>query len=244
MEDNFEIENNKIKSQALNFLIGCYFGQSEDLLVAAIDRAYVDMASHTLKFEDVKGKWECRLNASEKIYHYINNFKNTIDFKKWHENLIREIIGCYSENKISIGQAQKWLNMTIKYLYVFNVLMDYNTRINDSVRKVMEKSKDFYAPVDSFVLKKIDYSDEVWSKLNDKEYSEVIKKIKEDVKVEKCESSFMWEFFNWEKFKKSANTQLDSKSYAYHLKKLNSEKCEANGYCDSWKKTNFPEKEK
>ena len=33
-----------------NFLVCCYFGQSEDLIKAAIDRAYVDMASHTLQY--------------------------------------------------------------------------------------------------------------------------------------------------------------------------------------------------
>lgn len=37
-----------LRNLSLDFLICCYFGQSKDLVRVAIDRAYVDMASHTM----------------------------------------------------------------------------------------------------------------------------------------------------------------------------------------------------
>ena len=59
-----------IKELSLDFLICCYFGQSKDLVKAAIDRAYVDMASHTFTGfgADYETKWECRYKASEYIF--------------------------------------------------------------------------------------------------------------------------------------------------------------------------------
>ena len=39
------MDNTELKTLSINFLICCYFGQAENLGQAAIDSAYVDMAS-------------------------------------------------------------------------------------------------------------------------------------------------------------------------------------------------------
>lgn len=40
---------NDLERKCHNFILQCYFGDMENPIDAAIDRAYVDMASHTLK---------------------------------------------------------------------------------------------------------------------------------------------------------------------------------------------------
>ncbi len=66
----------EIKKQSLDFLICCYFGQSHDLIKAAIDRAYIDMASHTLKWPEnapKDSKWECRYKGTIRIIEHEQN---------------------------------------------------------------------------------------------------------------------------------------------------------------------------
>lgn len=59
-----------ILKESHNFILQCYFGDMENPIDAAIDRAYVDMASHTLKGfaeHQYQEKWELRFEASSKI---------------------------------------------------------------------------------------------------------------------------------------------------------------------------------
>ena len=61
---------NDLERKCHNFILQCYFGDMENPIDAAIDRAYVDMASHTLKGfaeHQYQEKWELRFEASSKI---------------------------------------------------------------------------------------------------------------------------------------------------------------------------------
>ena len=224
-----------IKSQALNFLIGCYFGQSEDLLMAAIDRAYVDMASHTMKLfseENYKEKWKCRYNASYEIYNAIKKYPDDLPtYESWHAQLIDKIKNCYpnietnenlsipnNEKMLTEGQAQKWLNMTVKYMFVFKMLLgeeDKRLFKFDGFLKVTYK--DLLPPVDSYLLKEIKYQRTDWSNFNE-EYPKVLNVISNYIKNQNCDCVFEWELFEWEKMK-NKNPQIDSKSYAHYKQK-------------------------
>ena len=72
-----------IKQLALDFILCCIFGQSDKLIDAAVNRAYIDMASHTMKqFKDdeTKLKWTCRFNASNCITDAIKKLFYKHDF--------------------------------------------------------------------------------------------------------------------------------------------------------------------
>ena len=59
---------NDLEKKCYCFVLQCYFGDMADPVNAAIDRAYVDMASHTLKGfaeEEYRQKWKCRYCASK-----------------------------------------------------------------------------------------------------------------------------------------------------------------------------------
>lgn len=64
------VKMNDLERKCHNFILQCYFGDMENPIDAAIDRAYVDMASHTLKGfaeHQYQEKWELRFEASSKI---------------------------------------------------------------------------------------------------------------------------------------------------------------------------------
>lgn len=191
------MDDKEKKEMALDFLICCYFGQSVDLCMAAIDRAYIDMASHTLHFtnkDSVDEKWESRLGASITILSRICDY--TEDFSSWHSKTIEMIKEHYNgkldnnsnnEKTLTEGQAQKWLNMTIKYLYVLKVLLGED---DDRLKPIIyflnnTLEEDYEMPIDSYVLKEIG-GDITWSRLEKEKYEMIEKK------------SFLWELENWE----------------------------------------------
>ena len=200
---------------AMEFLLFSYFGDISDPIMAAINRAYVDMASHTLTgFKEDKNKWKCREQASNTIYKKIEELtklqlKN--DFDNWHDKLCEKIIEEYKkickdqkEEKVelSYGQAQKWVNMTLKYLYIFksidkqigfeNLFNDYADYEVEFKKEFFEKFaiENFYVPIDSYILGhirkankdkissdnklKTETGDVAWSKMEQKDY-EVVK---------------------------------------------------------------------
>lgn len=101
-----------------------------------------------------------------------------------------------ADHKFSYGQAQKWVNMTMKYF----VLMK-NEGSNDRLLSIM------HIPVDNYVKDVFKKSfpqdmekeyDEPWSKWNKKTYLSFLEKLRRLVK-EKSEydTCFDWEYYNW-----------------------------------------------
>lgn len=121
------------EADILHFLKVAYFGDCSDVISASVDRAFRDMC-RTIQCEEYKDLPRTR----KKAYR-----KNVTDFLKdrikkgllpvieaesqqaydaWHkatcDGIINEFSPCF---RLHYGQAQKWLNMTIKYLCVFKV---------------------------------------------------------------------------------------------------------------------------
>ena len=159
-----------MKEKAIDFLTFCYFGSRGNDIDSIINRAYVDMASHTMAtFEDVNEKWSCRWNASNVIKEAIVTIDKPYD--TWHNDTCNNIISQYPENVLSYGQAQKWLNMTVKYVYVLKLLGKFENQykyISD------EHVSEFHVPLDSYILESVlrDKST-VWSKMDGDKYEEI-----------------------------------------------------------------------
>lgn len=83
------------------------------------------------------------------------------EFDELHKAACNELISAFSGQTFTVGQAQKWLNMTFKYLH----LLDY-----PDVQNVYEYC---HIPIDSYMLNITNYTmSKAWSKLND--YSEYL----------------------------------------------------------------------
>lgn len=191
-------EKNKIDdSNILEFLKFSYFGNLKDPIEVASNRAYRDMC-RTIKFNGLSE--ENRLKLRKKVK---DDFKTEIDnltlkiqgdFDKWHEQLCKKIIDEYKKSKIqlSYGQAQKWVNMTIKYLYILEV----EGYTFDSI------FEDLHIPIDNYVFDAVEKElgikrpADAWSKLDKKEYLKYQEDIREELR-KKNSSPLIWEFENW-----------------------------------------------
>lgn len=184
----------KIWNATNQFLVQCYFGSMENgPVVAAIDRAYIDMQTHTVRGEK-EDLFTRRKVVTEILYKRIQELVNDEkDFDKWHRNVSKEIKTKYPD--FTFGQIQKWINMTIKYLFVLRQL-DI-TGISDYFNE--DNAKYFHAPLDSYVLKAIHTKGISWSNIEDyDEYLKLVKKV-----------PFLDEYENWPKYASDANTKDD-----------------------------------
>ena len=112
----------------------------------AAHKAYADMARRTLRIkENSKERIALKKSATKILRQAVEKLKNdSSDFPKWHEKSCNALIACYG-GQISYGQAQKWLNMLLKYLYVYDV-KGYETLFSP------ERITDLDMPVDSKVI--------------------------------------------------------------------------------------------
>ena len=196
------------ENAALDFIIYSLFGDMSSPKDAVISRAYVDMASHTLTgFDDYNEKWRCRYDGSLLIKKSMDQISGSFD--DWHAELCKGLIEIYTPERLSYGQAQKWVNMTIKYVYVLKRLGVID---EDIFPYISDEHKDlFHPPIDSYVLREVlkDYSS--WSGIEDNaEYEEK----REGLKAKGFD--FKAELDKWPEIAKKQR-QNDKKSYARFL---------------------------
>ena len=115
-----------VDKDALDFLKVIYFGAITDPYEAASFRAYRDF-NRTLRFGEMPDevRLDLRKQVTEILRERISNIAEEThmtqeSFDTWHKETCGLIRQPYVNAGIefSWGQAQKWLNMTIKYLYI------------------------------------------------------------------------------------------------------------------------------
>lgn len=187
----------EIDRDILLFLRFAYFGNSKDLFLAATTRAYLDF-NRTLRFHGMpdEQRLEMRNRASKCIKEAILNLLNRdklcqTDFDSWHHRTCDVLIDCYRSNGIrfTYGHAQKWINMTFKYLYMLEaVTLDFVFPF-------------LHVPIDNIVLERankqlcIPRPSQVWSSWGDYafylQYQGYLRQ-----RIGK-EDPLRWEFHNW-----------------------------------------------
>ncbi len=196
------------KNDAIRFLIQCYFGDEEDPTLMAIDRAYRDMVTHTLFGDAETILFPMRKKVTEILYEEIKKLSDEINYDSWHKNTSKRIKDQYPD-LLTIGHIQKWINMTIKYLYTLKAV-DVKG-VSDYFANV-EHVKEFHAPLDSYVLKKINETDPVWSKIDDYD----------DYMCRKKAVGFEEEYRQWPNWVKEINRNKmpDKNTYKRYLKDI------------------------
>lgn len=169
---------------AIDFLMFSYFGISledgedrEQILDAAVKRAYIDATQQGSYNAMLKGK---NKDASKEIKDKaIQRLKEAVDellsnkvlaesYSAWHQKMCKEICMLYEgvifinkkeneEKAFSYGNAQKWVNMTMKYIYILHAVYkekaakcDFCNTYGDQIDILM---CDLDVPVDSYILK-------------------------------------------------------------------------------------------
>jgi len=89
-------------------------------------------------FQFMKERFECLIKKS---------FKDQRDFDDWHRSICEDLIEIFPEHKFHYGQAQKWVNMTFKNIYVCG-----KERISgyDTFYKLC------HAPIDNIILEQLE----------------------------------------------------------------------------------------
>ena len=160
---------------SVEFLVFTYFGidfndDFDTLLKSAIKVAYNDAtmqgAYNALEKENVESiKYN---NVAHKLESAIKDDllkDNSKGYEQWHKDICKELVECYekvtSNNKnpaFSYGNAQKWVNMTMKYLYILSeIFHDFNKNHNfENYYDIIQKLyKELQVPVDSFIIESV-----------------------------------------------------------------------------------------
>ena len=148
-----------------------YFGAGTAPISQCVDRAYRDFnrTMHGLKACPRAGKAGRRfLSGRLQDIEESNEIYDQSSFDAWHErgciDLIAAVRGAgYAE--MHIGQAQKWLNMALKYAFVF------------PVEQLPAFAKLFpwcHVPIDNIILKCVEFNgapkfDTAWSRIDNYE---------------------------------------------------------------------------
>ena len=186
-----------VSKDAYDFLKHMLFGAWNSIYVAASERAYRDMcrtlrnirqsdANSTKLRSEIDILLEKEVRALLK--HGIVNQKH---YNEWHESICLKIQKHYTDSGVdmTVGQAQKWVNMTMKYLFIADV------------PGVADAFYFCHVPVDSYIinaaekqlgLKRPAYP---WSKMNDyREYAEYQRQIR--IRLGN-NAPLEWEFKTW-----------------------------------------------
>ena len=185
-----------------SFLESSVLGQStnkccrSEVIIKCIELAYSDMMT--------AGRYYSAsfLNDKKEICSATNSAITESNFV-FSRKIIEDISLLFCDNTIGYGNryvtgfglAQKLINMTFKYLYVFSDLIFVDKAIPDF------SSCD--CPLDSIIIKKAHIKDCVWSKLTEQQYLECQAKITEllnanslDLELSKL-GNLAYDFINW-----------------------------------------------
>lgn len=216
---------------------GCDCDADENAMKdSAAHRAYLDLA-RTVKFaysssyidehkneesvnQFAKAKEDRIKDICESLIQSIDSYPDgSVSFDDWHKNECERIIERMDEpyccekkllklnEKFTCGQAQKWMNMTLKYLWLLDLLP----------AEIEEES--LHVPIDSFILQKLKeeqvpgvtnsgetyyYKRKVWSAITD--YEEEYMELQKEIRRIASPNPIQWEGPAWiEVAKKRSN---------------------------------------
>lgn len=89
--------------------------------------AYNTLISKELSDKSYSSYCKATKSINKEIYNVKVNRSTQGSFDKWHKKTCRKIIECYDEvnsdkSIFTYGNAQKWLNMVLKYLWLLGAL--------------------------------------------------------------------------------------------------------------------------
>ena len=151
------------------FLFRLYFGAKGDPLSRCISRAYLDF-SRTL--HGIRSSPKAFEAASAHLHNEMTSLnlaaaRTTQDsFDEWHRKTCDSISLAYQKEgyaNFHLGQAQKWINMTLKYVFVFG---------EDWLPGYSSLYAFCHVPIDNVILENHEFKtlktfDEAWSRIND-----------------------------------------------------------------------------
>lgn len=204
----------------LEFYRRAMFGKQFDPLLTldncikmSVNQAYRDLSRTLNGIGKYKNKKEKAAEfLTDKFVEYFNaDSKAEKAFDEWHRQICELLVDIYKgytrKSKsfgFTVGNAQKWLNMTFKYLYTFTLDNSFGKRDAE------EYFKHCHLALDSYTLKwfkeKVDAKNLIlqqrWSLINNySTYLNAQNKAREYVKQKHNTTLFLKEFKIWEQYR-------------------------------------------
>lgn len=212
---------------SINFFVYSYFeitknDISKDIIIRkAGKRAYLDLCRTIRSDRFKKMSAEEKNNLKEKVLDIlvdaVNEFEKAADcgsiemgqykFDEIHKDYCEQIIGVYNEIGFNYGQAQKWLNMTLKYVIILSEV---------GIIKNLKNIRPFlHVPVDRYIIKAAktndkaesyglgiaDISSKNWSAWKYEDYIDFQNKIRDKIRnngsLSEGYTPFYWENEAW-----------------------------------------------
>lgn len=196
-----------IEKNRFAFLKDNYFNFVDDNIIAASRRAYRDM-NRTLRLNGANSStFRVKIdNLLKTQFESLKTQKITRqdDFDEFHEALCNDMIAIFTiGDGLTYGQAQKWLNMTVKYIYIIQ---------GDNVFGIMKFA---HIPLDNYIFKSLkNYLGikasglDPWSQIsNYNKYLAFQKEVRD--KINGNTSPLEWELGHWLNSVKNSKTQAD-----------------------------------
>lgn len=149
------------------FYKGALYGKIDDSLKTSIRVAYRDLCRTIRGFSQNIKHDEIFTNATKIIYQEVSTLlsKDIYDqdeFDIWHKRCCDNLIKTFETQEFYYGQAQKWINMCLKYLS----MLDHSL--------VENHYEYFHVPIDNYIVDTTGIKLYVaWSRLDD--YNEYLK---------------------------------------------------------------------
>ncbi len=192
------------QEDVLHFLRTVYFGKYDDIIAVASDRAYRDFCrtirSPRFKATSAEAKEQKREEITLFLKEEIGRLSkkkemNRRVFDEWHSAVCRGIINKFSLDGLYYGQAQKWLNMTFKYICALDT-------------DAMNQAKYFeylHIPMDNIIIEKavesglINRPNMAWSRWDEEEYKRYQKALIDGIHQQEGKNypPLLWEFKHW-----------------------------------------------
>ena len=184
------------------FLLNAYFGDVTDPVYSAANSAYLDL-NRTIEFkrgQDVTEEKKATLRHAcvKAIKDHISDlskrdYSDKEIFDSWHSELCEAICQKYNDSGIHFhyGQAQKWVNMTMKYLSTID-----STQTDGCFECL-------HVPIDSIVTDLayeefgLDRPVSRWSRMSEEEYVRYQNRLCSKIKESTGLAPLLWEFRSW-----------------------------------------------
>lgn len=234
------------KQNAISFLLfSCLsisikslsYKEKEKILSAVINRAYRDASSHVLSISTGNPRdADSKVKPDDIITEEICNLTEKTEYDKWHCKVCSRLINVYAncqynkkdqntELRFSYGIAQKWVNMTMKYMTILCDICDemelYNSPFYKAFGKTINALRNrFHSPVDRYII------DAAWLYCTDivmplKENKSIRRNYPYSIPSEYVKPWSQWNCIEYCKFRKSlvkclnGQSELDWESVAW-----------------------------
>ncbi len=170
------------KNNGIEFLLYSYFkielnATKDEIIKSAIKKAYTDATNQgayntKLIKASQKDSSVCARNNGEKVIKsFIEQSLNVIDYDDLHNKTCAKLCMIYGTLPFTYGNAQKWINMTMKNLYVISLIFceccePQDDNLVEFCKDILSISYKLHVPIDNFILQAIQDSIGVNAKEN------------------------------------------------------------------------------